>query len=230
MKLEIIGLDQHYGSAQTLRGVDLVAESGECVALLGRNGAGKTTILKCLVGLLPPSAGEIRIDGETITDWPNYRRSRAGIGYVPQGREIFRELSVRDNVLAAARAHGHDRDGSIEEMVSLFPVLGEMWKRTGGQLSGGQQQQLALARALVTRPRLLVLDEPTEGIQPSIVKVIEQVILSLKRQITVLLVEQYVDFALGVADAAITVERGRTGIKTARADFDKSQLSRAVSI
>ncbi|BDA85176.1 ABC transporter ATP-binding protein [Aureimonas sp. SA4125] len=230
MRLEIKGLDQHYGSAQALRGIELTVESGECVALLGRNGAGKTTILKCLMGLLQPSAGTILLDGTDITRWPNFKRSRAGIGYVPQGREIFRELTVRENVLAAARAHGHDQDGTIEEVLASFPILTEFWKRTGGQLSGGQQQQLAFARALVTRPRLLVLDEPTEGIQPSIVKVIGDVIARLRGDITVLLVEQYVDFALGLADAAVTIERGRASARVPKSDFAAKDLSRFVTV
>ncbi|MPT21574.1 MAG: ATP-binding cassette domain-containing protein [Starkeya sp.] len=172
MQFRIEALDQHYGSSQVLRQVGLEIAPGECLAVLGRNGAGKTTLLKCVMGLIAPSAGRVLLDGADITGWSPNRRSRAGIAYVPQGREIFSELTVGENIEAAARAHGTYGTAAMAEAVSLFPVLAEMWRRPGGALSGGQQQQLAIARALVTRPRLLILDEPTEGIQPNIVAAI----------------------------------------------------------
>src|SRR5689334_17361196 len=140
MNLQIDGVDQHYGSAQVLRSVSFTLAKGECLAVIGRNGAGKSTLLKCIMGLLPVSAGSVRLDGAEISDVPPFRRSRCGMAYVPQGREIFSELSVAENILAAARAHGHEADGTIEEAVALFPILREMWRRAGGQLSGGQQQ------------------------------------------------------------------------------------------
>ncbi len=153
-----------------------------------------------------------------------------GFATVPQGREVFRELSVKENILAAARAHGHARDGTIEETVERFPVLPQMWSRNAGQLSGGQQQQLAFARALVTRPSVLLLDEPTEGIQPSIVSSIGELVASLKGAITVILVEQFVDFALGLAESAVTMDRGRVSEKIPKADFDRTALRTSVSL
>lgn len=207
MQLEIDGVDQHYGSAQVLRSVSFRVPDGACVAVLGRNGAGKTTLLRCVMGLLPPTSGAIRLDGTDITGWPTYRRSRAGIAYVPQGREIFPDLTIGENLRAAARPHGSG-GAEIDEAVSLFPVLREMWGRRGGQLSGGQQQQLAIARALVTKPRMLILDEPTEGIQPSIVQRIEEVIVSFRGRMSIVLVEQYLDFAMGAADRFVVLSRG----------------------
>lgn len=205
--LEVEGLDQYYGSAQALRGVGFGAPAGACVAVLGRNGAGKTTMLKTIMGLLLPSAGRVRLDGVDITSWPTHRRSLAGIAYVPQGREIFPDLTVGENLRAAARPHNTGA-AAIDEATALFPVLREMWRRGGGQLSGGQQQQLAIARALVTRPRILILDEPTEGIQPSIVSAIEAVIKGFHGRITIVLVEQYLDFALAAADHFVVLSRG----------------------
>jgi urea transport system ATP-binding protein len=206
--LAIAGLDQHYGSAQVLRGIDLTLAPGGCLAVLGRNGAGKTTLLRCIAGVLPASRGRINLGEAPIIHEPPHRRARRGLAYVPQGREIFPDLTVRENMLAAARAHGEERSGAIEEAVDLFPALRDLWSRNGGNLSGGQQQQLAIARALATRPRLLLLDEPTEGIQPSIVDAIERVIAGLRGRITVLLVEQYLDFALRLADAFVVLSRG----------------------
>lgn len=208
MKLVVRELDQHYGSAQVLRRVNLTVEAGSCMAVLGRNGAGKTTLLRSIIGLLPPSAGAVVFDDQDITAWSTHRRSQHGLAYVPQGREIFSELSVRDNIRAAARAHGTLHDGATEEALELFPALTDLWGKAGGQLSGGQQQQLAIARALVTRPRLLILDEPTEGIQPSIVKTIETAIASLKGRMSILLVEQYLDFAIRLADGFVVLSRG----------------------
>lgn len=230
MDFVVEGLDQHYGSAQVLRNVGFAVPAGACVAVLGRNGAGKTTLLKCLMGVLSPSRGVIRVDGDDITSLPPHRRSRRGIGYVPQGREIFGELTVGENVLAAARAHGTMKDGAIDEVVALFPVLKEMWRRPGGQLSGGQQQQLAFARALVTRPKILILDEPTEGIQPSIVTLIESVICGLKSRMSILFVEQYLDFAIGLADHFVVLSRGAVVERGDRGTITREALSRHIAV
>jgi urea transport system ATP-binding protein len=230
MMLNVEALDQHYGSAQVLRKVSFTLGSGQCLAVLGRNGAGKTTLLKCLMGLLPASGGSIRRDGEAITDWLPYERSRIGLAYVPQGREIFSELSVADNILAAARAHGHALDGTIEETVALFPALRDLWRRAGGQLSGGQQQQLALARALVTKPSVILLDEPTEGIQPNIVKVIEEVIAGLKGRISIILVEQYLDFASALADSFLVLSRGAVVDAGSQGDMTRERLARFIAV
>ena len=228
--LRIDGLDHHYGSAQSLRGVSLAMAQGECLALLGRNGAGKTTLLRCIAGLLPPSAGHIRLEGAAITAWPSFRRAQGGMGYVPQGREIFADLSVGENLLVSAKAQGQRDDAVLDEVCSLFPVLRAMWRRRGGDLSGGQQQQLAIGRALMGRPRLLLLDEPTEGIQPSVVKSIEAVIASLKGRMSILLVEQYFDFARSLADRYVVLSRGAVAAAGGGADMDRDELSRHLSI
>ncbi len=229
MALVVQNLDQHYGSAQVLRNVSLNVDDGACLAVLGRNGAGKTTLLRCLMGVLPPTSGSISFDGADITHWSPHRRSQHGLAYVPQGREIFPELSVRENVLAAARAHRTGSEG-IDEAVALFPILKEFWHRTGGQLSGGQQQQLAIARALVTRPKLLILDEPTEGIQPSIVKTIEAAIASLKGRMSILLVEQYLDFAIRLADGFVVLSRGSVIEQGSAEAMTHDSLSRHIAV
>ncbi len=228
--LRIDGLDHHYGSAQSLRGVSLAMAQGECLALLGRNGAGKTTLLRCIAGLLPPSAGHIRLEGAAITAWPSFRRAQGGMGYVPQGREIFADLSVGENLLVSAKAQGQRDDAVLDEVCSLFPVLRAMWRRRGGDLSGGQQQQLAIGRALMGRPRLLLLDEPTEGIQPSVVKSIEAVIAALKGRMSILLVEQYFDFARSLADRYVVLSRGAVAAAGTGADMRRDDLSRFLSI
>ncbi|MCS0495752.1 urea ABC transporter ATP-binding subunit UrtE [Ancylobacter sp. MQZ15Z-1] len=230
MQFRIEELDQHYGSAQVLRHVGFGIAPGECLAVLGRNGAGKTTLLRCIMGLLAPTSGRVLLDGQDITGWSPHRRSRAGIAYVPQGREIFSELTIGENIEAAARAHGTYGTGVVEEAVSLFPVLREMWKRSGGALSGGQQQQLAIARALVTRPRLLILDEPTEGIQPNIVAAIGEVLRALKGRMSILLVEQYLDFAIATADAFVVLSRGAV-VETGRAEvMSRENLTRFIAV
>src|SRR6201994_3421838 len=201
-------LDQYYGSAQVLRKVGFEIKPGECLAVLGRNGAGKTTLLKCLMGVLPIARGRVLVDDTDISGWPSHKRSAAGLAYVPQGREIFSELTVGENIEAAARAHGTFGTEVVDETVGLFPVLKQMWRRPGGALSGGQQQQLAIARALVTKPGLLILDEPTEGIQPNLVAAIRDVLASFKGRISLLLVEQYLDFAISLADSFVVLSRG----------------------
>jgi urea transport system ATP-binding protein len=196
--------------------------AGKVTALLGRNGVGKTTLLKTLVGLVPAASGQIAFGGADITRQPAFARARAGIGYVPQGREIFPRLSVEENLRMglAARPAG----GSIPQRVfEMFPVLKDMLRRRGGDLSGGQQQQLAIGRALAMQPRLLILDEPTEGIQPSIIKDIERVIRALAQtgEMAILLVEQYYDFARSLADQYLVMERGEIVMRGAGADLDR---------
>jgi len=228
--LAVAGLDQHYGSAQVLRNIGFTVAPGACLAVLGRNGAGKTTLLRCLTGSIPASRGTIRLDGAEITRLPTDRRAGSGLALVPQGREIFGDLTVAENLRVAARAHGLERSGAIEEAVALFPALRDLWHRPGGNLSGGQQQQLAIARALATRPRILLLDEPTEGIQPSIVSAIETVIEGLKGRITVVLVEQYLDFAIRLADAFVVLARGSVVEQGSRETLTHDAVSRHIAV
>ena len=207
--LSVQNLNQYYGGSHILRDVSFDAAPGKVTALLGRNGVGKTTLLKCLMGLVPAAAGSIRFGGEDITRQPSHVRVRAGIGYVPQGREIFPRLTVHENLLMglATKPRGTPIPQRIFDM---FPVLGQMLRRRGGDLSGGQQQQLAIGRAMAFSPRLLILDEPTEGIQPSIIKDIERAIRALAEEgsMAILLVEQYYDFARSLADQYLVMERG----------------------
>jgi urea transport system ATP-binding protein len=208
--LSVQGLNVSYGDSQVLWDVQLQVPPGQVVCLLGRNGVGKTTFLKSLMGLLKPWAGTITFNGKPITSLPPDRRARLGIGYVPQGRDIFPDLTVLENLRVGQVARGEKHSTIPEEIFQLFPVLQTMLSRKGGVLSGGQQQQLAIARTLMTRPALLLLDEPTEGIQPSIILEIEQVIRRLKdtAQISILLIEQYVDFARRLADYVYVMEKG----------------------
>jgi len=207
--LTIRGLNQYYGGSHILRGIDLEVPAGACTALLGRNGVGKTTLLRCLMGEVPVRSGTLLLEGEDVTALPPWERARRGLGYVPQGREIFSRLTVAENLLVGEAAAGTGSVTSRDELEELFPILRTMQRRRGGDLSGGQQQQLAIARALVTQPRLLILDEPTEGIQPSIIKQIEGVIrtLAARGTMAILLVEQYLDFARELADNFAILER-----------------------
>lgn len=230
MQFRVEGLDQHYGSAQVLRKVSFDIAPGECHVVLGRNGAGKTTLLKCLMGVLPVTRGRVMLDGTEITGWAPHRRSARGLAYVPQGREIFSELSVAENLEAAARAHGTLGTATFDETIALFPVLTQMWRRTGGTLSGGQQQQLAIARALVTKPSLLILDEPTEGIQPNLVAAIRDVLAAFKGRISLLLVEQYLDFALSLADSFVVLSRGSVAEAGRMETSNREQLARYIAI
>jgi len=207
--LSVANLNQYYGGSHILRNVAFEVPSGQVVALLGRNGVGKSTLLRTLMGLVPAATGSVRFGDADLTGAPPYRRVRAGIGYVPQGREIFPRLTVEENLEMglATRPRGTRIPERIFEM---FPVLKEMLRRRGGDLSGGQQQQLAIGRALAMGPKLLILDEPTEGIQPSIIKDIERVIRALAAtgEMAILLVEQYYDFACSLADQYLVMERG----------------------
>lgn len=206
--LSIEGLDVAYGESQVLWSVGLDVAAGELVCLMGRNGVGKTTLLKTAMGLLSARRGRVVFDGADITSWPSDRRARAGIGYAPQGREIFPHLTVEENLQMALLGCG--RADGLDEALELFPALKPLLARKGGVLSGGEQQMLAIGRALLTKPKLLMLDEPTEGIQPSIILEIEEALRRIKRELglAVLLVEQYLDFAERLADKYVIMAKG----------------------
>ncbi len=230
--LEVKNVDLHYGAAQALRDVSIVVEPGRVTCVLGRNGVGKTSLMRAIIGHQPISAGEILWEGRDITRMPPFERARRGIAYVPQGREIFPLLTVKEN-LETGFAPLRRADRSIpDDIFSLFPVLKDMLGRRGGDLSGGQQQQLAIGRALVTRPRLIVLDEPTEGIQPSIIKDIGRAIdyLRKKGDIGILLVEQYLDFAEELGDRFYLMERGRVVVQGLKGEVDRDALHRSMAI
>ena len=230
--LKITGLNQYYGGSHILRDLEFEVPRGACTTLLGRNGVGKTTLLKCLVGLVPTRSGAISFNGVDITTLPPYARAALGIGYVPQGREIFPLLSVKEN-LETGYAPLKRGDRNIPAVIfELFPVLKTMLRRRGGDLSGGQQQQLAIARALVTRPKLLVLDEPTEGIQPSVIKDIGRAIDYLRRQgdMAIVLVEQYFEFARDLADSYAVMDRGQIVLSGTRAEMVEADVRRRLAV
>jgi urea transport system ATP-binding protein len=219
--LKVSGINQYYGGSHILRDVTFDVPSAACTALLGRNGVGKTTLLKCLMGLLPIRSGEISFDGRGIADLPAHVRAALGIGYVPQGRDIFPRLTVEENLQMGLAAQA--RGARLPEFIfDMFPALTSMLHRRGGDLSGGQQQQLAIGRALAMRPRLLILDEPTEGIQPSIIKDIERAIRKLVSggEMAILLVEQYYDFAKSLADHYVVLARGEVVSRGAGSAMD----------
>src|SRR5690242_15783305 len=232
MMLQVDSIDLHYGAAQTLRAVSLSAQAGKVTCILGRNGVGKTSLLDALAGQHAISKGAIRFDGENITSLKPSDRARRGIAYVPQGREIFPLLTVEEN-LKTGFAPLKREDRSIpDDVFALFPVLNSMLGRRGGDLSGGQQQQLAIGRALVMRPRALLLDEPTEGIQPSIIKDIGRAIAYLRNlgQIATVLVEQYLDFALELGDHFAVMDRGTVVYSCTREAMDEGARRRAMAI
>ena len=230
--LSVANLSLYYGASQALRGVGLTAREGEVTCVLGRNGVGKTSLLRAIVGHRAVSGGAIELGGRSLAGLKAYERAALGIAYVPQGREIFPFLTVREN-LETGYAPLERRDRSIpDEVFELFPVLKSMLNRNGGDLSGGQQQQLAIGRALVTRPRLLVLDEPTEGIQPSIIKDIGRAIRYLRQggEMAIVLVEQYVDFARELADSIVVMDRGEVVLAGAAAALDEAAMRRHLTV
>lgn len=230
--LTVEGIDLHYGAAQALRGVSVTASTGQVTCVLGRNGVGKTSLLRAILGQQKLSAGRIVWNGEDISTLAVSERARRGIGFVPQGREIFPLLTVQEN-LETGFAPLKRADRNIPDFIfELFPVLREMLGRRGGDLSGGQQQQLAIGRALVTRPRLLVLDEPTEGIQPSIIKDIGRAIDFLRQRgdMAILLVEQYFEFARDLADHYAVLERGQVVLAGTRAQMVEADVRKRMSV
>src|SRR5262245_42736321 len=230
--LDVNAINLHYGAAQALRGVSLHAEAGKVTCVLGRNGVGKTSLLRALVGQRPVSAGTIVWGGNDITPRRPVDRARRGIAYVPQGREIFPLLTVEENLETGYAPLKRAERFVPDDVFSLFPVLSDMLRRRGGDLSGGQQQQLAIGRALVMRPRLLLLDEPTEGIQPSIIKDIGRAISYLRGlgEMAIVLVEQYLDFAQELGDNFTVMDRGSVVYSASAKDLDESAVKRAMAI
>ncbi|MCG3185720.1 MAG: High-affinity branched-chain amino acid transport ATP-binding protein LivF [Rhodocyclaceae bacterium] len=229
--LTVSGLNQYYGGSHILRKLGFEVPAGRVTALLGRNGVGKTTLLRCLMGLVPARSGQISLEAKDITHLSSHERARLGLAYVPQGREVFPRLTVAENLQMGLAAR--PRGASLPERIfELFPVLRQMLGRRGGDLSGGQQQQLAIGRALATGPRLLILDEPTEGIQPSVIKDIERAIrlLASEGDMAILLVEQYYDFARSLADHYLLMERGEIIRRGLGADMDRDGVAGLLAV
>ena len=230
--LAVENLDLHYGAAQALRSVSISAEIGQIACVMGRNGVGKTSLMRAIVGQKNPTRGRILWNGEDVTRLAPFERARRGIALVPQGREIFPLLSVEENLRTGFAALERARQTIPDEVFSLFPVLSQMLRRRGGDLSGGQQQQLAIGRALVMRPKLLVLDEPTEGIQPSIIKDIGRAIKYLRSRgdMAIVLVEQYFDFAKELADRIFVMDRGEVVVAGDSSALDEAAVRRYLTV
>lgn len=229
--LSINGISSAYGESIILRDVRLEVGNGQVIALMGRNGVGKSTLLKTIMGLIPPVQGSIHYDNKDITAWSPEIRAINGIGYVPQGRDIFPHLTVQENLLLGLEARGKKAE-IPEGIFGLFPAIKNLLARRGGDLSGGQQQQLAIARALITEPKLLIMDEPTEGIQPSIVYEIENAIRFIKEQgnVSILLVEQFMEFALRLSDYCYIMEKGSIVFNGAVADLSREEIKNHLTI
>ena len=230
--LNITGLNQYYGESHILWDIDLGIPQGQCLCIMGRNGVGKTTLLKTIMGLLPFRSGAIGFDDQSLTGRPAETRAKTGIGYVPQGREIFPQLTVEENLRVGLFARADKQRQIPEEIFRLFPVLKKMLHRRGGDLSGGQQQQLAIGRALAIDPKMLILDEPTEGIQPNIVQEIGDIIIHLnkERRMTVLLVEQKLKFARKVAESFCIMDKGRLKASGAMASLDDDLINQYLMV
>ena len=229
--LSVTGLEAAYGRARVLFGIDFEVGAGQLMCVMGRNGVGKTTLLNSIMGVLTPTAGRVEFEGRDVTRMKTYERVRLGMGYVPQGHETFPQLTVAENLQVTLEASGHRDKGAVDEALEVFPRLVPLLKRRAGFLSGGQQQQLAIARALVTRPRMLILDEPTEGIQPSIVLEIEEAIERLHGTgLAILLVEQYLELALRLADRFIILEGGHVAHAGEAADLHDEKVGRLLAV
>jgi urea transport system ATP-binding protein len=230
--LRVDSLDVAYGRAQVLFDVTLQVPAGSLTCVMGRNGVGKTTLLNAVMGVLAPAAGRVEFDGADITRAKTHERVRLGMGYVPQGHETFPQLTVWENLLVTVEAVGHRDRGAIDSALDVFPALRPLLRRRAGFLSGGQQQQLAIARALVTQPRMLLLDEPTEGIQPSIIREIEAAVEQLHRQrgMSILLVEQYLDLALRLADRFVVLDGGEVVYSGERAELWDDRVRRLLAV
>ena len=230
--LEIHDLTLKYGQSQILHGISLTAKPGEVTAVMGTNGVGKTSLLKAISGTHPRTGGTVELDGEAMGRLPAHVLARKGIGYVPQGRDIFPLLTVRENLETAYACLPKAEHGLPDEIFELFPILKDFMARRGGDLSGGQQQQLAIARAMLTKPKLLLLDEPTEGIQPNIIQQIGRVIEYLRDQgnMAIVLVEQYFEFSYALADRFVVMKRGEVSMEGTKAAMAKSDLKGAVSV
>jgi len=230
--LQVSGLQAAYGRSQVLFGVDLTVGPGELVTVMGRNGVGKTTLLNAIMGVLTPTAGTVTLDGTDVTRMRTYQRVRLGMGYAPQGHETFPQLTVWENLQVTLEATGRRDRSAIDDALEVFPRLTGLLKRRAGFLSGGQQQQLAIARALVTRPRILILDEPTEGIQPSIIREIEEAVERLHKEhdLAVLLVEQYLDLALRLADAFVILDGGTVRHSGSAADLHDDKVKHLLAV
>jgi urea transport system ATP-binding protein len=228
--LNVTSLSAAYGQSEVLHGLDLAVKPGEIVAIMGRNGMGKTTLMKTLMGILPETSGEVVVDGQTITGLKSHQRVARGVAYVPQGRMIFSAMTVQENVETGLTVTGQNR--VPDDIYELFPVLLEMKNRRGGNLSGGQQQQLAIARALASNPKVLLLDEPTEGIQPSIIRDMARTLREIRdrKGLSIVVSEQVLSFALDVADRVLVIENGAFVHDSPREGIDEAKVSKFLSV
>lgn len=227
---DVRALNVAYGQSQVLHGIDMSVEPGEIVAVVGRNGMGKSTLMKSLIGVIPSSSGEIDVDGVDVSSLPSFLRVKRGLAYVPQGRQIFGTMTVKENIETGLVVTG--KSEIPDEIYSLFPILWEFEKRRGGNLSGGQQQQLAIARALASDPKILLLDEPTEGIQPSIIKELAVVLKQIRdmRNLTIVVCEQVLSFVLDVADRILVMENGRIVHSDKRDQVDEAAIAAYLAV